>query len=262
MTTHNHHHEHGENCHCHDCEEEKNNAEKTSMEEAGGVAVGLKGHIHGYNADAEARLAKTLLKTGKWVEKESGSLLGHIKAAVYRDDGTGVTLNLTDVESGVEHHGVLEPCERINFSFMAAVLDVDSHELEHVMMDLLEESGLNYHLDNPHHHHDHDHCDDDHHDHSDGKGHDHHHHGHDHDHDHCGCEGHDHEKDDHHHDHHHGHDHDHDHCGCEDHDHKEHDHHHKDEDDVCHCKACEERRHEAEAEPKKNSFLSKIRRRK
>jgi ABC-type uncharacterized transport system, permease component len=249
MTAHDHHHEHGENCHCHDCEEEKNNAEKTSMEEAGGVAVGLKGHIHGYNADAEARLAKALLKTGKWVEKESGSLLGHIKAAVYKDDGTGVTLNLTDVESGVEHHGVLEPCEKINFSFMAAVLDVDSHELEHMMMDLLEESGLNYHLDNPHHHHDHDHCDDDHHDHSHGKGHDHHHHGHDH----CGCEDHDHQ---------HGHHHDHDHCGCEDHDHKEHDHHHKDEDNVCHCKACEERRHEAEAEPKKNSFLSKIRRRK
>jgi ABC-type uncharacterized transport system, permease component len=242
MTAHDHHHEHGENCHCHDCEEEKSNAEKTSMEEAGGVAVGLKGHIHGYNADAEARLAKALLKTGKWVEKESGSLLGHIKAAVYKDDGTGVTLNLTDVESGVEHHGVLEPCEMINFSFMAAVLDVDSHELEHVMMDLLEESGLNYHLDNPHHHHDH----------SDGKGHSHHHH----DHDHCGCEDHGHEGGGHHHDHHH------DHCGCEDHDHKKHDHHQKDEDDVCHCKACEERRHEAEAEPKKNSFLSKIRRRK
>ena len=169
-----HHHEHGENCDCHECGEKR---EMTSIEEAGGVAVGLIGHMHGYNADAEARFSKALMKTGEWVEKESGSLLGHIKAAIYTEEGNGVTLNLTDLGSGVEHHGRLEPCEKVNFNFMAAVLDVDPHALEHIMEDALEDAGLNFHLKNQHHHD--------------------HHHGH---HDECGC-GHDHKHGDHNHDH-------------------------------------------------------------
>lgn len=172
-------HEHGPDCHCHDCEEEHHNHEKTSMEEAGGVAVGLIGHIHGFNADVEARLDKVMILTGKWVVEQSGCLLGHIKIAIYHDDGSGITLNLTDMDTGVEHHGSAEPCEKINFNFMSAVLDVDSHELEHVMMDALEDSGIDCHLENSHHHH-HDH------DHEHGE----HHHDHDdHDHDdgHCHC---------------------------------------------------------------------------
>jgi len=180
MSGHDHDHDHShhsEDCHCHDCEDEKNNAEKTSIEEAGGVAIGLTGHIHGYNADVAARFSNAMLSTGKWVEKEAGSLLGHIKAAIYNPDGNGITLNLTNIKTGVEQRGTLPPQEKVNFNFMSAVVDVDPHGLEHVMIDALEDSGIDYHLDN-HHHHDHDHehqhgqCDHDH-------DHDHHEHQHD-----------------------------------------------------------------------------------
>ena len=174
MSDHDHkhdHHGHGDDCHCKECEDEKNNTEKTSIEEAGGVAIGLTGHIHGYNADVAARFSNVLLTTGKWVEKESGSLLGHIKAAIYNADGKGITLNLINIKSGVEQHGVLSPQELVNFNFMSAVVDVDSHELEHVMLNALEDSGIDYHLEHHHHHHD---GDDEH------NGH-HHHHDHDHD---------------------------------------------------------------------------------
>lgn len=217
-----HHHDHDGDCHCKDCESKKNDGEKTSIEEAGGVAVGLTGHIHGYNADVEARIAKAMMSTGKWVEKESGTLLGHIKAAIYTKDGKGVTLNLTDMESGVEHHGMMDPQEVVDFSFMSAVLDVDSHELEHIMMDALEDSGIDYHLDGGHHHeHDHEHG----------------HHGN-------------------HHDHSHGHDHHHDH----DHGHHNHSHHNDNKEEVCHCQACEDRRNKNTDESEKVSFWKKIRR--
>jgi len=192
-------HKHDENCHCHECEDKKDSKEKTSIEEAGGVAVGMTGHIHGFNADVEARLDKAMMRTGEYVKKESGSLLGHVKVAIYLEDGKGVTLNLTNLETGVEHHGVLEPCEKVNFNFMAAVLDVDKHELEHEMMHILEDTGIDYHLESGHHHH-----------HDDGD-----------DHEECHCHDHHHHDDEHHcHDHHHDHEEDHEeecHCkACED----------------------------------------------
>jgi len=185
---HNHkhdHHDHDGDCHCKECEDKKNDAEKTSIEEAGGVAIGLTGHIHGYNADVAARFSNVLLTTGKWVDKESGSLLGHIKAAIYNADGKGITFNLINLKNGVEQRGTLSPQEIVTFNFMSAVVDVDQHELEHVMLDALEDSGIDYHLEHHHHHH-HDGDDDC----------DHHHHHHDHDDDdkdtecHCkACEG-------------------------------------------------------------------------
>lgn len=155
-----HHHDHDHEHH-----------EKTSIEEAGGCAVGLTGKINCFNADAEARFAKALLSVGKWVQEESGCLLGHIKAAITLDDGSGITLNLTDLENGVEHHGTMEPQERVNFTFMCAVLDVDEHELRHRMYHAVDDSGLDYELDEhvECHCHDHDH---EHHHHDDG--HDHH----------------------------------------------------------------------------------------
>ncbi len=160
--------------------------EKTSLEEAGGVASGLSGRIIGYNADAEARFSNVLLQIGKWVESEAGTMLGHIKAAITLDDGSGITLNLTDLDNGVEKHGNLDPQEKVNFTFMCAVLDVDEHELEHRMYHALDDSGLNYELNE----HVECHCHD----------HDHHHHEHHHDHDHC--HGHDHHHDEHEHHHH------------------------------------------------------------
>lgn len=158
-----HHHHDGEECHCHDHDHEH---EHTSLEEAGGCAEGLQGTITGWNADAEARMAKALLTVGQWVTKESGCLLGHIKAAVVDENGEGITLNLTDLENGVEHHGTLEPMEKVRFSFMCAVVDVDEHELRHRMFHAIDDTGLDYELDEHVECHCHDH---DHHHHHDGE---------------------------------------------------------------------------------------------
>ena len=206
---------------CHHKHEEEHH-EPTSIEQAGGCAVGLQGSFTCFNADAEARFAKALLQIGKWVTDQSGCLLGHIKAAIVDDDGKGITLNLTDMDNGVEHHGTLEPCEKVNFDFMCAVLDVDEHELKHRMYHAIDDTGLDYKLNedvecncgHDHHHHDHDH--------------DHH------DHDHCCCHEHGHD-----HDHH-----DHDHCCCHEHDHEH--------DGECHCAECESKK--AEKKEKKSFF--------
>ena len=214
---HEHHHEH----------------EPTSIEQAGGCAVGLSGTITGFNADAEARFAKALMQVGQWVTDESGCLLGHIKAAIVKEDGSGITLNLTDIENGVEHHGTMDPEEKVSFTFMCAVLDVDEHELKHRMYHAIDDTGLDYELEEhvECHCHDHYHCHD-------------HHHDHDHDHE-----------------HHHHHDGE---CHCHDHDHEHHHddgHHH--EHGECHCPECEARKAKEAAEPKeKKSFLDRLRRRK
>ena len=213
--------------HHHDHDHEHHDHEKTSIEEAGGCAVGLTGKINCFNADAEARFAKALLTIGEWVQKESGCLLGHIKAAITLDDGSGITLNLTDLENGVEHHGTLEPQEKVNFTFMCAVLDVDEGELRHRMYHAIDDSGLDYELDE----HVECHCHD--HDHDHDHGHEHHHHHHDGEECHC----HDHEH------HHHDHDHDHD-------DGHGHEHH----DGECHCPECEAKKKEQPAKEKKSLF--------
>ena len=231
-----HHHHHDEDCHCHDHEHEH---EKTSIEEAGGCAVGLTGKVNCFNADAEARFAKALLSVGQWVQSESGCLLGHIKAAITLDDGTGITLNLTDLDNGVEHHGTLEPQEKVNFTFMCAVLDVDEGKLRHRMYHAIDDSGLDYELDE----HVECHCHD----------HDHHHH-HDDD---CHCHDHDHG-----HEHHHHHDDD---CHCHDHEHHHHhhdgeEHGHEHHDGECHCAECEAKKKQPKEE--KKSLFGWMRRKK
>lgn len=185
---------------------------------AGGKAIGLNGEIRGFNADVEARLAGILMDVGRWVERESGALMGHIKMAVSTEDQT-LTMNLTDISEGVLYHGRVKPSRIVDFSFMAAVLDVDEGELEHVTLHAFDDSGINATIDGhsrSHHHHDHG---------EDCKCGCHGHH-HEHHHDHgeeceCGCHGHHHEHGEechcheHHHDHEHKHRHDHgDECKC------------------------------------------------
>lgn len=200
---HHHHHEHGhDECCCHDHDHEHEHHEKTSIEEAGGCATGFTGSMNCFNADAEARFAKALITVGKWVEAEAGCLLGHIKAAIVKEDGSGITLNLTSMDEGVQHHGTLEPQEKVKFSFMSAVLDVDEGELKHRMYHAIVDSGLDIELDERapccchehghehHHHHEHDH----------GECHCHEHH-HDHGHDECCCHGHHHDEECHCHEH-------------------------------------------------------------
>ena len=243
--------------------------EENSMKEAGGCAAGFRGKFFNFNADAEARLADALMAVGKYVQGESGCLLGHIKAAVVNEKGEGITLNLIDMDNGVEHHGTLPRCDVVTFDFMCAVLDVDEHELTHKMLHAIDDSGIDYFIDKESlehkHHHDHKECDDPDcdchkHVHEDGKecddpncschhhhhsfadmidenghfSHDHHHH--DHEHGECHCHDHDHE---HEHEHHHEHGEE---CHCHDHDHE---HHH---DDECHG-------HDEEEKPKKKGLF-------
>lgn len=177
-------------------------SEFNSAELANGKSIGLNGEIRGFNADVEARLADVLMQVGRWVERESGALMGHIKMAVTNGDQT-VTMNLTDIDEGVLFHGKVRPSQTVQFSFMAAVLDVDDHELEHRTLHAFEDSGIMMDIhehSSSHHHHHHDHgpdCT-------------------------CGCHDHDHE-----HHHHEGEE-----CHCHDHDH-DHEHHHDGEE--CHC---------------------------
>ena len=231
------------------------------MKEAGGCAAGFRGKFYNFNADAEARLADALMAVGKFVQGESGCLLGHIKAAVVNEKGEGITLNLIDMDNGVEHHGALPRSDVVTFDFMCAVLDVDEDELTHKMLHAIDDSGIDYFIDKEslgHSHHHEEECDDpecDCHKHEDGKEcddpdcechhhHEHHHHVHEDgkecDDPDCECHHHHHSfadmidenghfsHDHHHHDHDHDHDHE-EHC-CHCHDHDDHDHEHHDHD--------------------------------
>ncbi len=266
---HGHHHGEGEECHCHDHDHGEH--ERTSIEEAGGCAAGFTGTIENFNTDAEMKLADALMAVGRYVQGESGSLLGHIKAAVYTEDGKGITLNLIDMDNGVEHHGTMPRADRVKFNFMCAVLDVDEHELTHEMMHAIDDSGLDYKIDPESlHHHDHDGCD------VDGEGHHHHHHDHDGDGE-CHCHEHGHHHGEggechcHDHEHHHGrrsHDYDEDgECQCHHHDHHHHDHddgdddcgcgggHHHDEDGERHCHGDAEKKADS---GEKKGFFSRL----
>ena len=119
---------------------------ENSMEEVGGVAVGFTGYITNFNADAQARMVNALNEIGKWVDEKAGMFLGHIKCAIYLEDGTGITLNLTDLDSGVEIHGTLEPAEKVGFSLLCAALDVEKAELGHTVHHALDDTFLDIEL--------------------------------------------------------------------------------------------------------------------
>jgi len=174
-------HRHDKGCSCPECQGHAAD-EKSSIEEVGGTIVGVSGKIYGFNADVTARLEKAIIRTGEYVTEEAGVLLGHIKAAAYQEDGRGVTLSMTSLESGVNRIGTLDPREEVDFAFMAAVLDVDKHELEHAIAHILEDTGIDMLITSGHHSHEH------------GHGHEHHHHHHGNGG--CGCDEHGHDHDD------------------------------------------------------------------
>lgn len=126
-----------------------------SMEDAGGVAVGITGSFPAFDKRGEDRLAEVLLETGRFVKARAGYLLGHIKASVTDESGGGVTLNLTNLDNGVERHGGLASAGGARFNFMCAVLDVDQDDLLEKMTDGIERSGLMPEIDPVHRHHNH-----------------------------------------------------------------------------------------------------------
>ena len=227
--------------------------EENSMKEAGGCAAGFTGRIFNFNTDAEQKLAGALMDVGKYVQGESGCLLGPKKAAVYVEDGKGITLNLIDMDNGVEHHGTMDRADEVKFNFMCAVLDVDEYDLTHKMLHAIDDSGLDYFIDKEslEGHHDH------HHVHEDGKE--------------CDdpdCECHHHheslasmiDENGHFSHHHHHHDHEHHHeygeeCHCHDHEHE----HHHEHGEECHCHDHKEKEPEKK---EKKGFFSFLRRKK
>ncbi|MCQ2052568.1 MAG: hypothetical protein MJZ03_01325 [archaeon] len=108
--------------------------DKTSIEIAGGVSIGFTGHIHCLDLE---RIDSMMMEIGEWIEEEAGTLMGHIKMSLKTKE-EGITLNLTDLSTGVEHHGDLRNSKSANFNFMVATLDVDKSKLERAIMDAIE----------------------------------------------------------------------------------------------------------------------------
>ena len=100
-----------------------------SAEEAGGTAFGISGHIAGMDVEVLERLGNVLVEIGEWVKGTSGSFLGHVKMSLDSDSGA-MTINLTDLKRGADHHGAIALPSDVRIRLMAAVLDVDHDELE------------------------------------------------------------------------------------------------------------------------------------
>jgi len=99
-----------------------------SAEEAGGTAFGISGSVQRMDASVLEQLAEILTEIGEWVRKSSGTFLGHVKMAISSANGD-MTLNLTDLKRGVDHHGAIALPADVNVRLMAAVLDVSHDEL-------------------------------------------------------------------------------------------------------------------------------------
>jgi hypothetical protein len=99
-----------------------------SAEEAGGTAFGISGSVLSMDATVLGQLADILMEIGEWVRTSSGTFLGHVKMAISSENGD-MTLNLTDLKRGVDHHGAITLPADVNVRLMAAVLDVSHDEL-------------------------------------------------------------------------------------------------------------------------------------
>ena len=99
-----------------------------SAEEAGGTAFGISGSVQAMDVFLLEQLAEILMEIGKWVRTSSGTFLGHVKMAIISENGD-MTLNLTDLKQGVDHHGAIALPADVNIRLMAAVLDVRHDEL-------------------------------------------------------------------------------------------------------------------------------------
>lgn len=113
-----------------------------SAEEAGGTAHGISARYAMENDGLE--VVKNILRaTAEWVEDNAGMFLGHVKMSLDAGGNGSMTLNLTDLDTGVEEHGSMNLPANVQMKFMAAVLDVDHDELAAFMEKLLEVNGIN-----------------------------------------------------------------------------------------------------------------------
>ncbi|MDR0334831.1 MAG: hypothetical protein LBH69_02970 [Methanomassiliicoccaceae archaeon] len=109
--------------------------------DSGGTAHGLNAYADAAGKDTLPALDRTMISVAEWIRDSAGTFLGHVKMAVTTGART-MTLNLTDLGTGVEHHGSLISGERVEIRFMAAVLDVDRNELADRMNKELISNGF------------------------------------------------------------------------------------------------------------------------
>jgi len=109
--------------------------------DSGGTAHGLGAYADAVGKDTLPALDRTMMAVAEWIRDTAGTFLGHVKMAVTTKERT-MTLNLTDLGTGVEHHGSLIDGERLDIRFMAAVLDVDHDELAEKMRKELISNGF------------------------------------------------------------------------------------------------------------------------
>jgi len=107
-----------------------------SIADSGGTGHGLSAFHPLLTASVLDELASAMMEVGVWIKGSAGCFLGHVKSAVTAGERT-MTLNLTDLGTGVERHGSLAEGTRADIRFMAAVVDVDKDELAARMRDAL-----------------------------------------------------------------------------------------------------------------------------
>ena len=109
--------------------------------ESGGTAHGLNAFHPAMSASVLRDLDSVMTEVAEWIKDTAGCFLGHVKMAVTEGNRT-MTLNLTDLGTGVEHHGSLADDVRVEIRFMAAVVDVDHGELAERMRNALTSKGF------------------------------------------------------------------------------------------------------------------------
>ena len=109
---------------------------------SGGTGYGLIAYIEKTDENTLSLLDGAMVEIAEWIEETSGFFLGHVKMAVAMPDKT-MTLNLTDIKSGVErHNGPMPHGVRADIKFMSAVVDVDRVELAKKMRDTFTKNGF------------------------------------------------------------------------------------------------------------------------
>ncbi|MDR0777832.1 MAG: hypothetical protein LBE48_00110 [Methanomassiliicoccaceae archaeon] len=107
----------------------------------GGTAHGLTAYAEITDVHTADMLDRTMVEVAQWIKSSAGCFLGHVKMAITTGTRT-TTFNLTDLKTGVEHHGPLDVGVRADIRFMAAVVDVDHDELAAKMKDALVHNGF------------------------------------------------------------------------------------------------------------------------
>jgi len=115
--------------------------DSNSIIDSGGTGHGLSAFHPSLSVSVLNALASAMTEVGEWIKGSAGCFLGHVKSAVTAGEKT-MTLNLTDLGTGVERHGALTEGVHADIRFMAAVVDVDKGELADKMRSAMISRGF------------------------------------------------------------------------------------------------------------------------